>query len=160
VRSPGPAELVELVRGPAAAAGLSFEEDASTGETLDERLLRDAERGDLLPLLQFTLNRLFEARDGAQLTFAADAALGGIEGTVDKEAESTISALPQEAQGASGPAELDIRPVAEAENIAKRFGGELSESLLRTRSKPHRGLLSTSKRFSFACNTEHPAARQ
>ena len=29
--------------------------------TLDERLLKDAERPDLLPLLQFTLNQLFEA---------------------------------------------------------------------------------------------------
>ena len=130
VRSPGPAELVELVRGPAEAAGLSFEKNASTGETLDERLLRDAERGDLLPLLQFTLNRLFGAREGARLTFAAYAALGGIEGAVDKEAESAISALPQEAQaklgrllrqlatrsqGALVAAGLDIRPVPLAE---------------------------------------------
>ena len=130
VRSPGPAELVELVRGPAEAAGLSFEKNPGTGETLDERLLRDAERGDLLPLLQFTLNRLFEAREGSRLTFAAYAALGGIEGAVDKEAESAIGALPLEAkaklgrllrqlaarsQGALAAAGLDIRPVPLAE---------------------------------------------
>ena len=125
VRSPGPVELADLVRGPAEAAGLGFEKDAATGETLDERLLSDAERGDLLPLLQFTLNRLFEAREGARLAFAAYAALGGIEGAVDKEAERAVGSLPQDvqarlgrlirqlaapSQGASAAGGLDIRP--------------------------------------------------
>jgi hypothetical protein len=51
---PGPAELVEIVRAPTAAAGLVFETDAQNGE-LGERLLADAKTADSLPLLQFTL---------------------------------------------------------------------------------------------------------
>lgn len=41
---PGPAELAAIVRGPAQAAGLVYETDAATGETLDERILQDARR--------------------------------------------------------------------------------------------------------------------
>jgi eukaryotic-like serine/threonine-protein kinase len=93
---PDAAELAEIVRGPATAAGLAYEINGA-GETLDERLLKDAERPDLLPLLQFTLNQLFEAaRQTARpniLTFAAYSALGGLEGAVDKEAEAALSSL-------------------------------------------------------------------
>ena len=59
---PGPAELAEIVRRPAEAAELVFETDPQTGERLDERLLREADRPDMLPLLQLALNRLFEGR--------------------------------------------------------------------------------------------------
>ncbi len=59
---PGPAELAEIVRKPAEAAELVFETDPESGERLDERLLREAERPDMLPLLQLALNRLFEGR--------------------------------------------------------------------------------------------------
>jgi eukaryotic-like serine/threonine-protein kinase len=91
------AELAEIVRAPAAAADLVYETDSSIGERLDEKLLKDADRPDLLPLLQFTLNQLFEARthdgDKTLLTFAAYRALGGLEGAVDKEAEAAFAAL-------------------------------------------------------------------
>ena len=94
---PDAAALAEIVRAPAAAAGLVYETDTKTGERLDERLLQDAERADLLPLRQFTLNQLFEARErrdhGGQLTFAAYSALGGLEGAVEKEAEAAFARL-------------------------------------------------------------------
>jgi eukaryotic-like serine/threonine-protein kinase len=94
---PDTAELAEIVRGPAAAANLVYEIDAVTGEQLDERLLKDADRPDLLPLLQFTLNRLFEARetllDQTRLTFEAYRTLRGIEGAVESEAETALAAL-------------------------------------------------------------------
>ena len=94
---PDAASLAEIVRGPAAAAGLDYEKEPATGETLDERLLKDAERPDLLPLLQFTLNQLFEAAKQSEhtklLSFAAYRALGGLEGAVDKEAEAALQTL-------------------------------------------------------------------
>src|SRR5215469_1886362 len=78
---PGPAELAEIVRKPAQAAELVFETDPETGEGLDERLLREADRPDMLPLLQLALNRLFESRvaspAGTTLTLAAFNSLGG-----------------------------------------------------------------------------------
>ena len=97
VAPPDAASLAEIVRGPAAAAGLDYEKDPASGETLDERLLKDAERPDLLPLLQFTLNQLFEAAKQSEhpklLSFAAYRALGGLEGAVDKEAEGALQTL-------------------------------------------------------------------
>jgi hypothetical protein len=94
---PDAAELAEIVRGPALAADLIYEVDDATGERLDERLLADAGRPDLLPLLQFTLNHLFDAAKVSGhpgvLSFAAYRALGGLEGAVDKEAESALKTL-------------------------------------------------------------------
>src|SRR5262249_45903140 len=94
---PAAAELAEIVRAPAAAADLIYETDGATQERLDERLLKDADRPDLLPLLQFALNQLFAAREQVagetRLTFAAYRALGGLEGAVDKEAEAALKAL-------------------------------------------------------------------
>jgi hypothetical protein len=94
---PDAAALAEIVRGPAAAAGLDYEKDPASGETLDELLLKDAERPDLLPLLEFTLNQLFEAARQSEhpklLSFAAYRALGGLQGAVDKEAESALQTL-------------------------------------------------------------------
>src|SRR5882672_10656532 len=53
---PGLAELADIVRAPAQAAGLTFESDPAKG-ALDERLLTDAKPADSLPLLQFTLQQ-------------------------------------------------------------------------------------------------------
>ncbi|MBV8589581.1 MAG: tetratricopeptide repeat protein [Acetobacteraceae bacterium] len=96
---PGPPELAEIVRKPAEAAGLAFETELTTGERLDERLLREADRPDMLPLLQLALDRLFEARvataDGAMLTVAAYENLGGLAGIINREAERAIIGLDQ-----------------------------------------------------------------
>ena len=98
---PGPAELAEIVRKPAEAAGLVFERN-SEGLTLDELLLKDAAHPDTLPLLQFTLQRLFEARqqtgDETRLTFAAYDALGGIGGAIDRAAEDALKKLSEPVQ--------------------------------------------------------------
>jgi eukaryotic-like serine/threonine-protein kinase len=102
---PGAAELAEIVRAPAAAAGLVFERDTAHGE-LDERLLADAKSADSLPLLQFTLRQLYDRRveaDGAvKLTHAAYDALGGLEGAIAAEAEQAVAKLP--------PASLEALP--------------------------------------------------
>jgi eukaryotic-like serine/threonine-protein kinase len=94
---PDPAELAQIVRGPAAAAGLTYEQDPASGETLDELLLRDGNRPDLLPLLQFALNQLFLAARESELknvlTFAAYRKFGGLEGAVDAEAEAALRSL-------------------------------------------------------------------
>jgi len=94
---PGPAELAEIVRKPAEAADLHFEKDAESGEGLDERLLRDADRPDMLPLLQLALNRLFESRQVVEgqtrLTIAAYDALGRLAGIIDREAERALAGL-------------------------------------------------------------------
>ena len=152
---PDAAALAEIVRAPAAAAGLVYETDTKTGERLDERLLADAERADLLPLLQFTLNQLFEARErrdhGGQLTFAAYRALGGLEGAVEKEAEAAFARLGATEQArlprllrelvapagdgtmAAARAAFDIRPVPLADAAYDEASARLVQALIDAR---------------------------
>jgi tetratricopeptide (TPR) repeat protein len=98
--APDEAAIGEIVRGPAAAAGLIYGTDEKTGDRLDERLLREIDRPDMLPLLQFTLDFLFEQRetvDGeTRLTMAAYDGLGGLAGAIEKEAERAMSGLGKE----------------------------------------------------------------
>jgi tetratricopeptide (TPR) repeat protein len=99
--APGPSELAEIVRKPVDAAGLIFETDSETGERLDDKLLLEADRPDMLPLLQLMLNRLFENRTEIsgeiQLTFAAERALGGLPGVIEREGERALQALDEDA---------------------------------------------------------------
>jgi DNA-binding winged helix-turn-helix (wHTH) protein/tetratricopeptide (TPR) repeat protein len=95
VLPPDGVEISQIVRQPAQAANLKFEQDEITGASLDD-VLCDATRGnhDMLPLLQYTLNELYRQRteDGA-LRFAVYHALGGIDGAVGVRAEQVIGGL-------------------------------------------------------------------
>ena len=103
---PGLTEVAEVVRGPARAAGLEWETDPASKERLDECLLHDIDRPDLLPLVQFVLDRLYEQRavkgEKAMLTFEAYRALGTLDGAIALAAEKALSTL--------GPAERAALP--------------------------------------------------
>jgi WD40 repeat protein len=99
VLPPSPAEVGQLIREPAWAGGLRFEQTRD-GERLDD-VLRDEAVQDpsLLPLLEFMLNELYERRsERGRLTFEAYHALGGVKGALARRAESTYQALPAEVQ--------------------------------------------------------------
>jgi tetratricopeptide (TPR) repeat protein len=99
VAVPGSAALAEIVRRPAAAAGLVF--DRRGDQNLDDELLKAAGgNADALPLLGFTLQWLFENRDGTQLTVAAYDQLGGLDGAIGRAAEEAFANLDQAAQAA------------------------------------------------------------
>jgi formylglycine-generating enzyme required for sulfatase activity len=51
-----------------------------------------------LPLLQFTLERLYEERDGTCLTWDAYDDMGGVDGAIDTHSDALFSALPRNAQ--------------------------------------------------------------
>ncbi len=95
--SPGPVGLAEIVRKPAEAAALIYERDETTGTSLDEQLLDDAGRPDMLPLLQFALSELFDRREvrgeATLLTFGAYSDIGGLDGAIDKRAEAALEGL-------------------------------------------------------------------
>lgn len=97
---PGPGDLAQMIRQPAVTAGLEFEENASTGDKLDE-MIRDAALRDpsALPLLSYTLEQLYEKRtpDGL-MTIAAYQELGGLDGAIGGRAEQTYRSLSAEAQ--------------------------------------------------------------
>jgi hypothetical protein len=49
-----------------------------------------------LPLLQFTLDQLFQKRNGRQLTLSSYRELGGVKGALTSQAEETYTSLPSE----------------------------------------------------------------
>ena len=145
---PGAAELAEIVRAPAAAAGLVFEGDAQHG-ALDERLLIDAKTADSLPLLQFTLRQLYERRreesGETRLTHAAYEELGGLQGAIAAEAERAIAGLPPQtldalprllrrlAEPARDGKTLTLREVTQADVAADEAEAALVKALLSAR---------------------------
>ena len=101
---PGAAEIAQMVRLPARAAGLSFEQDPASLRRLDDVLVDAAARSpDALPLLQYALQQLYTERDAhGQLGFAAYRALGGgeggLEGLIAAQAEQLLQSLSPEQQ--------------------------------------------------------------
>ncbi len=80
--------LAEVIAGPAKLVGLEFD------PALVERLVADATGGDALPLLAYTLERLWEApRPGATLTLAQYDAIGGVRGSIRSRADETMRGL-------------------------------------------------------------------
>ena len=85
---PGPSEIADIIKGPARSAGLIFEE--RDGLPLSKPIGAAVTGSDALPLLQMTLKRLFDARDGLTLTYAAYEAMGGLEGAIAAHAEEVL----------------------------------------------------------------------
>ncbi|MFM9014611.1 MAG: AAA family ATPase, partial [Gemmatimonadota bacterium] len=95
---PGADALRRMIESPALLSGLSYEKVGET--TLADRILRDVSgQAELLPLLEDLLRELFERRsaDGV-LTVAAYESLGGIEGSLAKRSEASLTSLPSDVQ--------------------------------------------------------------
>jgi WD40 repeat protein len=142
---PGAAELAEIVRAPANAAGLVFGHDADKG-ALDGRLLADAKTADSLPLLQFTLQQLYSRRtDTVRLTHAAYDAIGGLQGAIAEEAERAVAdvgpdsiarlsrLLRRLAEPARDGTTLTLRDALQAETTADPAEAVLVKALLNAR---------------------------
>ena len=102
LQPPTAAEIAQIIRLPARRAGLGFQEHPDTGARLDD-VLRDiaAAEPDSLPLLEFTLEALYQARSPqGVLTWAAYDALGGVAGALGKRAEDMFLDLDPEARAA------------------------------------------------------------
>lgn len=93
-------EIAQVIRSPAAAAGLTFEQEKESLLRLDDVLRDDAVlQPQSLPLLQHALSMLYEQRTSTGvLTFASYRAIGGIAGALAQHAESVYAALPPAAQ--------------------------------------------------------------
>lgn len=148
---PNAGELAEIVRKPAEAAGLTYSRDAK-GRSLDEQLLEDAGRPDMLPMLQFALQELFDRHEtrGEEtlLTFAAYEGIGGLDGAIDKRAEEALGALGEAERAAlprllrqlavptrerGGTAGLAIRSVPLTEAAPDRASSRLVQALVDAR---------------------------
>jgi transcriptional regulator with XRE-family HTH domain len=86
-------QLREVIEKPARLPDvqLTFE-----GDLESDLLFEVHEQVGALPLLQFTLDQLFQQRSGHQLTYQAYREIGGVKGAVANQAETTYTALPSE----------------------------------------------------------------
>ncbi|NVJ07777.1 SUMF1/EgtB/PvdO family nonheme iron enzyme [Myxococcus sp. AM001] len=92
LRALSPEETREAVTGPARVKGVRFESDALV-DALVTSTLSAAEGG--LPVLQFALAELWEARDAAAgvMTQAVLDSLGGVEGALARHADAAVARL-------------------------------------------------------------------
>ena len=88
-----PHELRAVIEQPAALPDvqLLFE-----GNLVGDLLFEAEGQAGTLPLLEFTLDQLFQLRDGHWLTRQAYQQIGGVKGALAKHAESTYESLPSE----------------------------------------------------------------
>ncbi len=63
---------------------------------VDELLFEMRGQSGALPLLEFTLDQLFQQRNGHRLTLDAYQKIGGVKGALAKHAEATYTSLPSE----------------------------------------------------------------
>ena len=93
------ADLRDTVEKPATAVGLTFEPGLVADIIFDLRDDKNAQVG-ALPLLQYTLEQLYERRTDRTLTAAAYQAIGGVKGAIGAHAEEVFKTLDEEAQNA------------------------------------------------------------
>lgn len=98
---PNEAELARIIRRPAEAAGLVFEDDREKGP-LDEVIARETmtQKG-ALPLLEYALTQLYEkGRERGVMTFADYDNIQGVSGAITTEANRVFAGLSDEAKKA------------------------------------------------------------
>ena len=104
LRPPTPTEIWNMIRLPAEAAGLQFEQDMQTGQRLDD-VLRDTASAtpESLPLLEHVLSLLYEqqsTRGDDLLRWSDYRELGELKGALAKHAEAVFGTLGPDAQRA------------------------------------------------------------
>jgi tetratricopeptide (TPR) repeat protein len=123
----GGTALDAVILLPARAANLTFE-IGEDGKSLDQCLREDAYREkDSLPMLQFTLNELYQRRSGQVLTQTAYRELGGLSGSIATTAEAVLRA---EAESARLAPRLfrSLVSVDDAGNATRRYAPILEMS--------------------------------
>ncbi|HLL55344.1 MAG TPA: serine/threonine-protein kinase, partial [Myxococcaceae bacterium] len=130
VRPMGDEEVREAVVGPARVKGVGFESEALVRTLVDSTVAA----GGGLPLLQFALAQLWEARDvqRAVITATALTALGGVAGALARHADGVIDSLPPEQRSAARL--LLLRLVTNDGTRARRTEDELTGGDPRSRA--------------------------
>ncbi|GLP95010.1 winged helix-turn-helix domain-containing protein [Paraferrimonas sedimenticola] len=100
VKAAAPGEIAQMIRAPAQAAGVGFEQDPHSGERLDDLLLEEAvSHPEALPLLQYTLAELFHRRQqGQPMLLSVYHQMGGVSGAVAQQAEAKYQGLDDKAK--------------------------------------------------------------
>jgi hypothetical protein len=138
LQPPTPREIGNMIRFPAEAAGLRFEQNPETGRTLDETILKAAiSSPDQLSLLQHLLSRLYkkqlERKDGL-LLWSDYRQLGELRNALAQHAEFVFLMLNRDEQQAFKFVTRQL--------VARSPGGE---SLYYRRTVPYRDLVASPK---------------
>jgi tetratricopeptide (TPR) repeat protein len=130
---PRPDELAEIIREPARAAGLSWEQRESV--SLDQELLRDAAANpESLPLLEYTLAELYDRREGRLLRWSQYE--GGLKGALISAADQVVDETPGDVDTAFRDVMRELVGVGEDGAATRRYA-----SLSRFAPGAARGLL-------------------
>jgi hypothetical protein len=86
-------DLRTIIEQPAALPDVQL---TFQGDLVSDLLFEVQGKVGALPLLQFTLDQLFQRRSGHQLTLQSYREIGGVKGALAKQAETTYAALPSE----------------------------------------------------------------
>jgi len=99
---PSPSSIGQMIRMPAKAAGLRFEQHPQTEIGLDEVLLdATVKNPESLALLEFTLEALYQQRNAhGMLSYQAYQEMGGLEGALARRAEEVFQRTSTAAQAA------------------------------------------------------------
>jgi formylglycine-generating enzyme required for sulfatase activity len=122
------AELRDAIEKPARSSDVALRfDDGLVAEIVFALRERDKALAGALPLLQFTLERLFTERDGTQLTWQAYNALGdaerglsGVEGAIGTHCETVFQSLPDDLQAQLGKVFLPLVNIDETTGEATR----------------------------------------
>lgn len=122
--SPRGDELLDMIREAASAAGLDFEE--RNGVTLDREILRQASANpESLPLLQYTLQQLYERREGRTLLWEvykpSGRAEGGLRSSLIDVAEGLVSASTADAEAVFRRVMRELTSVSEDGSATRRY---------------------------------------
>lgn len=116
-------ELSDMIREPARAAGLEFDE--RDGVSLDRELLRDATANpESLPLLQYALEQLYERREGKTLlwdVYHPAGREGGLRGSLVAVAEGMMTAAGAAAEPAFRRVMRELTGVSEDGSATRRY---------------------------------------
>ena len=122
---PSPAQLSQMIRRPAEAAGVSFGVHPSTGIPLNEVIAEEVAREPVaLPLLSYLLDQLYRAdvleAHGQTLSFATYERLGRLEGAIAAKAEAVLGACAPEDRAALGMVLFSLVQMGAAEGDVER----------------------------------------
>jgi serine/threonine protein kinase/formylglycine-generating enzyme required for sulfatase activity len=122
LRPMSPEKIRDAIVGPARAKGVSFESD----ELVDKLVESTARTEGGLPLLQFALAELWQARPQSKPVITAEAlsAIGGVSGALARHADNIIHALPHPQRAAAR--RMLIALVTPEGTRARRTEGELA----------------------------------
>ncbi len=117
-------DLRSVIEGPARLPDVQLKFE---GDLLGDLLFEVQGQVGALPLLQFTLDQLFQLRSGHLLTLDAYKQIGGVKGAVSKKAQETYAELPPDEQKMARALFMRLIEPGDTEQDTTRRRAALSE---------------------------------